>query len=126
MSTDDYVPVCDRSDLEAEGRTVVQQDGRAIALFYHEEEVHAVDDRCPHMVQNASAAVRRADALDREAERRPALVAGARYLAAHTPTRREQSRPSPSQPGSTAASGSTKPGAVPAGRYSSSSTVPAT
>ena len=49
VSPDDYVPVCDRSELEAEGRTVVQQDGRAIALFFHEEEAYAVDNRCPHM-----------------------------------------------------------------------------
>ena len=49
MAAENYVPVCDRADLEAEGRTVVQHDGRAIALFYHEGEVHAVDNRCPHM-----------------------------------------------------------------------------
>ena len=49
MAAENYVPVCDRADLEDEGRTVVQHDGRAIALFYHEEEVHAVDNRCPHM-----------------------------------------------------------------------------
>ncbi|PSP49154.1 ferredoxin [Halobacteriales archaeon QH_7_69_31] len=49
MAAENYVPVCDRADLEDEGRTVVQHDGRAIALFYHEGEVHAVDNRCPHM-----------------------------------------------------------------------------
>ena len=49
MAAENYVPVCDRSDLEEDGRTVVQHDGRAIALFYHEGEVHAVDNRCPHM-----------------------------------------------------------------------------
>ena len=49
MSTEQYVPVYDMEDLEAEGRTVVQEDGQAIALFFHEEEVHAVDNRCPHM-----------------------------------------------------------------------------
>ena len=47
MSAENYVAVCDREELEAEGRTVVQHDGRAIALFFHEEEVYAVvlDDR---------------------------------------------------------------------------------
>ncbi len=49
MAAENYVPVCDREELEAEGRTVVQHDGRAIALFYHEREVYAVDNRCPHM-----------------------------------------------------------------------------
>jgi nitrite reductase/ring-hydroxylating ferredoxin subunit len=49
MATDQYVPVAEQSELEDEGRTVVSEDGRAIALFYHEETVHAVDNRCPHM-----------------------------------------------------------------------------
>jgi nitrite reductase/ring-hydroxylating ferredoxin subunit len=49
MAAEHYVPVCDRADLEEEGRTVVQHDGRAIALFYHEGAVYAVDNRCPHM-----------------------------------------------------------------------------
>ena len=42
-----------------------------------------------HTLQNVSASFRRFDALDDASERRLALVAGARYLAAHTPTRRE-------------------------------------
>ena len=49
MAAESYVPVCDLGDLEAEGRTVVSEDGQAIALFFHEGEVHAVDNRCPHM-----------------------------------------------------------------------------
>ena len=49
MATDQYVPVAERSELESEGRTVVSEDGRAIALFYHRGEIHAVDNRCPHM-----------------------------------------------------------------------------
>ena len=49
MSAENHVPVCDLEELEAEGRTVVSEDGRAIALFFHDEEVHAVDNRCPHM-----------------------------------------------------------------------------
>ncbi|WP_254808364.1 Rieske (2Fe-2S) protein [Natronosalvus amylolyticus] len=35
--------------LEAEGRELVSRGGVAIALFYHEGEVRAVDNRCPHM-----------------------------------------------------------------------------
>jgi hypothetical protein len=42
-----------------------------------------------HTLQNVSAAFRRIDALSDDEERRLAFVAGARYLAAHTPTRRE-------------------------------------
>lgn len=49
MSADQYVPVCDRSELESEGRTVVSADGRPVAIFLHEQEVYAVDNRCPHM-----------------------------------------------------------------------------
>jgi nitrite reductase/ring-hydroxylating ferredoxin subunit len=42
-----------------------------------------------HTNQHVGAAVRRFDAVSAAEERRLALVAGARYLAAHTPTRRE-------------------------------------
>ena len=49
MATDQYVPVAERAELEREGRTVVSENGRAIALFYHRGEVYAVDNRCPHM-----------------------------------------------------------------------------
>jgi nitrite reductase/ring-hydroxylating ferredoxin subunit len=49
MATDQYVPVVEQSELESEGRTVVSENGRAIALFYHRGEIHAVDNRCPHM-----------------------------------------------------------------------------
>ncbi len=54
MATDaddrsDMVPVADRSALDEEGRLVVQENGQAIAVFYHEGEVYAVDNRCPHM-----------------------------------------------------------------------------
>ena len=53
MATDssggDFVPVAQLSDLEADGPLVVSENGRAIALFEHDGEVHAVDNRCPHM-----------------------------------------------------------------------------
>jgi nitrite reductase/ring-hydroxylating ferredoxin subunit len=45
----DMVPVASMDDLAEGGRSVVQADGQAIALFFHEEEVYAVDNRCPHM-----------------------------------------------------------------------------
>jgi len=47
--SDDMVPVASLSELDEEGRTVVQEDGQAIAIFSHEGEVYAVDNRCPHM-----------------------------------------------------------------------------
>ena len=46
----EMVPVAERHELdEAGGRTVVSEAGQAIALFYHDGEVYAVDNRCPHM-----------------------------------------------------------------------------
>ena len=44
-----YVPVADRSELAESGPLVVSEDGQAIALFDHDGEVYAVDNRCPHM-----------------------------------------------------------------------------
>lgn len=44
----DYVEVASMADLE-DGPTVVNADGQPIALFHHESEVYAVDNRCPHM-----------------------------------------------------------------------------
>ncbi|MFD1513528.1 Rieske (2Fe-2S) protein [Halomarina rubra] len=46
---DRFVRVTDRETLETEGQAVVSEDGQAIALFHHEGEVFAVDNRCPHM-----------------------------------------------------------------------------
>jgi nitrite reductase/ring-hydroxylating ferredoxin subunit len=37
------------ADLREEGHRVVRTDGRAILVVSHEEEVFAVDNRCPHM-----------------------------------------------------------------------------
>ena len=48
-SANRFVRVADRETLEADGQAVVSEDGRAIALFHHEGEVFAVDNRCPHM-----------------------------------------------------------------------------
>ena len=46
---DGFVPVTDEAELEASGRELVTPGGTAIALFHHEGEVRAVDNRCPHM-----------------------------------------------------------------------------
>lgn len=48
-STDGFVEVANVDDLGEEGRTLVNTRGQAIALFRHEGEIYAVDNRCPHM-----------------------------------------------------------------------------
>lgn len=45
----EYVPVADLATLREDGRTIASAGGHAIALFHHEGEVYAVDNRCPHM-----------------------------------------------------------------------------
>ncbi|MEF8851837.1 MAG: Rieske (2Fe-2S) protein [Haloarculaceae archaeon] len=53
MATDatdtDLTEVADVDDLREEGRAVTMAGGRPVALFHHEGEVYAVDNRCPHM-----------------------------------------------------------------------------
>nr|WP_246045665.1 Rieske 2Fe-2S domain-containing protein [Halorussus ruber] len=44
-----FVRVADADELREEGRIVARADGRTIALFHHEGEFQAVDNRCPHM-----------------------------------------------------------------------------
>ena len=46
---DRFVRVADLDALADRGTAVVSEDGQAIALFHHEGEVYAVDNRCPHM-----------------------------------------------------------------------------
>jgi len=46
---DDFERVASLSDLREAGRLRITADGRSIGLFHHEDEVYAVDDRCPHM-----------------------------------------------------------------------------
>ncbi|MFB6096222.1 MAG: Rieske 2Fe-2S domain-containing protein [Haloferacaceae archaeon] len=48
-ATDPFEPAVELSELAAEGRKLVTLRGHAIALFHHEGDVHAVDNRCPHM-----------------------------------------------------------------------------
>ena len=53
MATDatdtDLTEVADLDDLREEERAVTMAGGRPVALFHHEGEVYAVDNRCPHM-----------------------------------------------------------------------------
>jgi nitrite reductase/ring-hydroxylating ferredoxin subunit len=43
------VPAASLTDLRAAGRLVVHLDGHTICLFAAGDEIHAVDNRCPHM-----------------------------------------------------------------------------
>ncbi len=47
--TTGFLEAVDLETLEAEGRELISKNGTAIALFYHDGEVRAVDNRCPHM-----------------------------------------------------------------------------
>ncbi|WP_101294609.1 Rieske (2Fe-2S) protein [Halegenticoccus soli] len=44
-----FVEAVPEAELRAEGRKLLAIDGRSVALFHHEGEIHAVDNRCPHM-----------------------------------------------------------------------------
>lgn len=46
---DGYVAVADAETLREEGRAVTNVEGTPIAVFYHEGEFRAVNNRCPHM-----------------------------------------------------------------------------
>ena len=49
VTREHLVRVASLSELRAAGRLVVHADHDTICLFANEEEVHAVDNRCPHM-----------------------------------------------------------------------------
>ncbi|MWV38744.1 Rieske 2Fe-2S domain-containing protein [Natrialba sp. INN-245] len=46
---DDFHAVASLEDVEASGRELASVDGTPIALFAHEGEIRAVNNRCPHM-----------------------------------------------------------------------------
>jgi nitrite reductase/ring-hydroxylating ferredoxin subunit len=48
-TNENFVQVATTADLDDEDRKLVNTRGQAIALFRHEGEIHAVDNRCPHM-----------------------------------------------------------------------------
>jgi nitrite reductase/ring-hydroxylating ferredoxin subunit len=51
MATDEtaFVPAAEMATLREDGQALAGVSGRSIALFHHEGEVYAVDNRCPHM-----------------------------------------------------------------------------
>ncbi|MFU8868781.1 Rieske (2Fe-2S) protein, partial [Natronococcus sp.] len=48
-TTDDFRATIPLEELREQGRAQVSVDGTPLALFHHEGEVRAVDNRCPHM-----------------------------------------------------------------------------
>jgi nitrite reductase/ring-hydroxylating ferredoxin subunit len=49
VASDRLVRVASLAELRAAGRLVVRQDRHTLCLFAEGDEVHAVDNRCPHM-----------------------------------------------------------------------------
>jgi nitrite reductase/ring-hydroxylating ferredoxin subunit len=45
----EFVRVAPVGEVREDSPLLVQADGHAIGLFYHDDEIHAVDNRCPHM-----------------------------------------------------------------------------
>jgi len=45
----EYVRAASLAEVRATGSKVVQVTGHSVALFWHRDKVHAVDNRCPHM-----------------------------------------------------------------------------
>ncbi|ELY61342.1 Rieske (2Fe-2S) iron-sulfur domain-containing protein [Natronococcus amylolyticus DSM 10524] len=48
-TTDEFRTAIPLEELREQGRAQVSVDGTPLALFHHESEVRAVDNRCPHM-----------------------------------------------------------------------------
>lgn len=44
-----FVRVATLQELQSRGYMTVQLNGNTVALFYHQDRVYAVDNRCPHM-----------------------------------------------------------------------------
>ena len=47
--SDSFVRAARLGDVRAAGRASVRVAGHSLALFFHDGNVHAVDNRCPHM-----------------------------------------------------------------------------
>lgn len=47
--TDRYIHAANVADVQAKGSLLVHLDKQAIALFYSNNQVYALDNRCPHM-----------------------------------------------------------------------------
>jgi nitrite reductase/ring-hydroxylating ferredoxin subunit len=49
VAADRFVPVASLEELQAAGRLVIRHDHHVVCLFTDGDDVHAVDNRCPHM-----------------------------------------------------------------------------
>src|SRR6188508_916118 len=49
VAADRFVPVASLEELRAAGRLVIHHDHHVVCLFADGDDVHAVDNRCPHM-----------------------------------------------------------------------------
>jgi nitrite reductase/ring-hydroxylating ferredoxin subunit len=47
--SEQFVRAASLAELEASERLVVSLEGHTVVLFFHQGQVHAVDNRCPHM-----------------------------------------------------------------------------
>ncbi|BAZ02678.1 Rieske [2Fe-2S] domain-containing protein [Tolypothrix tenuis PCC 7101] len=47
--TDNYILVAQLKDVQAAGSLLVHQQKQTLALFYANDQVYAIDNRCPHM-----------------------------------------------------------------------------
>ncbi|QLE47036.1 hypothetical protein FD724_02020 [Nostoc sp. C057] len=47
--TDDYIRVAQLAEVQAAGSLLVHKEKHTIALFYSNNTVYAIDNRCPHM-----------------------------------------------------------------------------
>jgi nitrite reductase/ring-hydroxylating ferredoxin subunit len=47
--SDNFVRAARLNEVRAAGRISVRLAGRSLALFFHDDKVYAVDNRCPHM-----------------------------------------------------------------------------
>ena len=48
-ATNGFLRAANLGELQAKGYLTVQLDGHTVALFHHNDQVYAIDNRCPHM-----------------------------------------------------------------------------
>ena len=49
LRSSSFVSVAAIAEVEAAGVLVVHESGHSIALFHHNQQIYAIDNRCPHM-----------------------------------------------------------------------------
>lgn len=46
---EEYLEIGDITDFQERSPTIINANGHAIGIFYHNDTFHAIDNRCPHM-----------------------------------------------------------------------------